>query len=318
MTWINAFFFQKNPSSFDMLDFLILNTLVSIVVTLILMYTANIDVIKRKGGFFWLSVGISSFVPGIGLPLIIFVIILLKLYVINFNPLDIQSYPFLIYARKKPVNTIAYPIGWATMRLYSDKFNAVERMQALRSLHKGRPREVNSIYRSLVSDEQEELRISAFSLLENQHTYLQKRIHALLKKFNAEENEANKAWLSKQLALLYWENIYRGLADHEFLTILHERSTYYAQYSLNTIKNDPTLYILLASLAREKNDKEACKYYLAEAAKNHAALSNVTPYFAEFAYQQKDFKEVRSLLSSDVSFKYLFKMSKIVNFWCMK
>jgi hypothetical protein len=309
---------KPSPSISLVLGFFLVNLTLSCLLSWVLVYSVQLDVVKRKKAFNCFIFSIAAFIPVLGNLINILVLLVLKRYGKDFEPIEIDRYPQVEYSRKNPVKIVAYGFNWASVRLESTQFSEEERTKALNSVSRGSPRETNLVYSKLVSDELEELRICAFSLLESQQDFLQTQINQLLKKFDGMEDALKKAYLAKQIALLYWELVYRNLADQEFRSILLERSIYYAEYALKTLAEDATLLVLRARIDIAQNkDKEGYQSLLA-AAQYHASKSKILPYFAELAFQKKDYAAVRDYLSSERSLKYIFKMSKIIDFWCPK
>jgi hypothetical protein len=295
-----------------------LNVGISVLITLLLLNFIKLNIVKRHREFGLLSICIGSFIPILGSIFIILVFYLLKKFTKDFLPIEINAYPQIEYARKNPVNIKAYGNSWADVRLHSSQYSPEERNQALYSVSKGLPRDTNLIYSSLVSDNLEELRICAFSMLENQQDYLQKKINQLLKRNEEVLEPQKKAFIAKQLALLYWELVYRNLADHEFRSILLEQSYFYANLALEELTTDATLIILLSRICMESNKIEEGVTDLSVAAKMNAPSSKIIPYLAELAYKKKNFSSVRDYLCSDSSFRYVLRINKIVEFWCKK
>ena len=271
---------------------------------------------KNKIGYYLLLVSFGTFVPILGCLLAIIVTLLLRVYGKDFSPIPINVRPLVEYTRKKPIKTVAYGAGWANVRFDSSRFTKDEQIQALRSLSRKTARDVNPIYSKLVSEEMEEIRVCAFSMLENQQDFLHKKISMLLKKINKETASKKKAYIAKQLALLYWELVYRNLSDKEFRIILLERSFYFASLALNVMTSDATLQILCSRINIERGDMVAGLDDLATASKLNAPPSRFLPYLAEIAYKNKDYNALRQHLLSDSSIKYLFKINSIFNFWC--
>ncbi|WP_347251474.1 hypothetical protein [Legionella sp.] len=310
--------FQSNPPMDLILKVFFLNLGISVLVTLLIMNLIQLDIIKRKKSFALLSICIGAFIPPLGNIVVIIAVFLLKKYGEDFQPIEINLYPQVEYARKNPVKVVAYGTSWADVRLHSSNYSPEERNQALYSVSKGLPRDTNRIYSSLVSDDLEELRICAFSMLENQQDFLQKKINQFLKKYEEILEPKKKAFIAKQIALLYWELVYRNLADQEFRSILLEQSNFYANIALEILSDDTTLLILLSRINMENGQIKEGLSNLSMASKYNAPNSKIYPYLAELAYKKREYNTVKEYLCSDASFRYILRINKIVEFWCKK
>lgn len=308
--------FQASPSLWTVLLCFFVNFLLTGLIVLSLVNLVSIDVNKQRRAFSFLLMGIGTFIPLIGIFVVLLVTLLLKKYGKDFYPIEVNTYHDVEYSRKNPIKTVAYGTGWADIRLNSSKFSQDERKQALQSISRGLPKDANLIYSKLVSDDLEELRICSFSMLEIQQDYLQSKINLLLKKHQDNTDPKKKAFLAKLLALLYWELVYRNLSDQEFRSILLERSSYFANQSLAVLSDDATLLILISKINIQEGKLEESLQNLKKAAAFQAPASKIIPYLAELAYENKDYKTVKQLLNSDHSLRYIFKINKIVNFWC--
>lgn len=173
--------FQPSPTIATVIALFFVNFLISVLVSYALLNFFNLSIFKRRREFTYLLVSLGTFIPLLGNLFIIAGMYLLKKYGKDFQPVDINVYPTLEYSRKNPVKIVAYATSWANIRLHSSTYSSEQRHQALSSISRGLPRETNLIYSSLVSDDLEELRISAFSMLEAQQDYLQTKISQLIK-----------------------------------------------------------------------------------------------------------------------------------------
>ncbi len=263
--------------------------------------------------FLWIM---QWFVPVLGSFFILVAVYYLKNYRHATYPVEIVPFHNPIYIRKDSVQVESYAEGWAAIRLERSSFPAEERKQALITVSRGAKQNVNRLYNQLVSDDMEELRICAFSLLENQQNFLHEKINELLKIYSKTLQDANKAYCAKQLAFLYWELIYLNLGEKEFRKIILGKSKYYAEMAHLFYKNDPFILVLLARIHMTQGRLEQGINLLCEAVQCHAPNSKIYPYFAELAFAKKDYEAVRQYLADDKSFTAIFKIRPLVTFWC--
>ncbi|KTC85778.1 hypothetical protein [Legionella drozanskii] len=315
---ISSLLFQPSPTIASVIALFFVNFLISVLVSYMLLNVYNLEIVKRRREFTYLLVSIGSFIPLLGNILILVGMYLLKKYGRDFHPVEVNVYPTVEYSRKNPVKIVAYATSWADIRLHSPNYSPDERHKALYSISRGLPRETNLIYSSLVSDDLEELRISAFSMLEVQQDYLQTKISQLLKKYEEAHEPYKAAVIAKQIALLYWELVYRNLSEKEFRSILLERSEFFANVAMEALPEDTALLILLSRINIENGKLKEGLYHLSAAAKLQAPSSKIIPYLAELAYKRREYSEVREYLCTDSSFRYILKINKIVEFWCEK
>lgn len=272
---------------------------------------------KKKSVFLFLLVT-QTFTPIIGNVIVIMAIFMLKRYKTNIYPVQIATFHTPIYIRTTPISIPAYAEGWAFLRLNSPTFPENERKQALIALNRGAQKNTNRIYQQLVSDEMEELRICAFSLLELQQNQIHASINSLLKIYTNATYASNKAFYAKQLALLYWELIYLNLGDKEFRNVILNRCAYYANIANDILQQDPIVLIILSRIAYSNQDEKTGAKMLQAAKDHHAPNSKVDPYLAEARFLARDFEHISSYLSYDKSFEFILKLNPLVKFWCHK
>ena len=281
------------------------------------MLVIKIDIVKSKSGFFCMIVAIGTFIPFLGNILVLVMLFMLRAFTKDFEPVAIITQPVVIYSRKTPIQTKPYGADWANVRLTKStaSFTAEEQLRALRGVSRYVSRDVNLIYQKLMSDNMEELRVCSFSMLEKQQNYLHKQISILLKKFK-NITKAKQAIIAKQLALLYWELIYRNLSDYEFRNILLKQSYHYASIACEKLPEDATLWILLSRIHLANGKVEDSAQALQRALTLHASPSRVVPYLAEIAYKQQDYATLKKYLEANPSVQYILKMNSIYKFWC--
>ncbi|MDR3502838.1 MAG: hypothetical protein P4L79_09670 [Legionella sp.] len=197
----------------------------------------------------------------------------------------------------KPINPLYGEGGAIRSLLYSS--NTYERTEALIRL--GQFADVNKIMYRLLADEADEIRLLAFNILEQQERFISEDIEQLLNLLETEElSEAVRAKFEKNLALHYWELVYRHLIFNELERSIIEKALSYALSALRVLPEDATLWVLLGKIfTRLKSFPEA------EAAFNKTTFFNVPPsqvlpYLAEIKYNQRDYLAVKKYLDSDV------------------
>ena len=266
---------------------------------------------------FWLWALLSCdgiFIPGLGILLIVLFAVMLHLY--GKSAVEIHTISQADYTKTKPIRTIAYAAGWARVRLESDHFNKLERQQALRSISKGSGRDTNIIFKKLLSDKTDELRLYAFGLLENQQDFINRKINVLLRQLKKELPFMRRAKIQKELAQSYWQMVYLNLVGEELAPFIINKSREFVSQALESNPCDAALWVLLAKIYLAQGLPEKAVESLFEADKLGATASATYPYIAEYYFKMRDFKKVRQYLSADISLKNIPTFGKIVEFWC--
>lgn len=197
----------------------------------------------------------------------------------------------------KPIKSL-YGEGGALRNLLHSS-NPYQRTEALIRL--GQFADVNKIMYHLLADEADEIRLLAFNILEQQERFISEDIEQLLKLLDTDKlSEEIRAKFEKNLALHYWELVYRHLIFSELEHSIIEKALSYALSALRILPEDATLWVLLGKIfIRLKKFPEA------EEAFNKTLFFNVPPsqvlpYLAEIKYNQRDYLAVKKYLDSDV------------------
>ncbi len=318
LTWhphINDFF-KPAPEKVIILYLFVINLIVSAIIAYILAYYCIKRLVNNKSGFFFLLLSISAFIPILGTITIISMIFLLIGYNKSAYAIEIQSLPPIDYTKEKIAKVAAYAAGWAAIRLESTAFSKKEREQALISINKGFGREVNIINRQLLSDNMDELRLYAFSLLENQQNFINKKISELLKDYTQKHSTAHKVLIEKQLALLYWELVYLNLTEDALRRLIIEKCLSLAQSALKVLTTDATLWTLMAKIHLASHQIPDAINAFNKAEKYKAPPSKIYPYLAELSFQKREYSQIKHYLCSDAAFRDIPKLSRVVEFWC--
>jgi len=313
-----SIFYIQNPPLVSVAAMFFINAMLSAIIAFVLTHFFRPDLAKRKSSFFFLLLSFGTFIPVFGNLTSCMVIFLLRKYGKIFHQFEIAVFPEMDYSKKKAINTVSFGAGWATVRLQSTKFSESERKEALVSVGRKVKKETNLIYSQLVSDEMEELRICAFSLLEIQQDAINKKINQFLKEYEKNNSVVKRAFVAKQLALLYWELVYFNLAEHELRKIILQQSEHFAKKALETLTQDSTLWVLIANINLKNENYAAGLEAFRTADKLNAPHSKTYPYLAEISFDKHDYKKVKEYLNSDPSFAEIPKLNKIVQFWCPK
>lgn len=272
---------------------------------------------QQRKLYWWFLISVNTFIPLLGWLITCSASFLLRRYTKQAHSVKINILPRINYTKDKAAGVQAFGAGWAMVRLQSAHFAREERTKALIGINQsGFGRDINIINRQLLSDNMDELRLYAFSLLENQQNQVNKFISQFSKALEETHDVVRRAKIEKQLALLYWELVYLRLSDEELRQFVLEKSRNFAESALKVLNQDAILWVLLARIHMEKHDTKQAIEALNTAIKYHGPNSKTYPFFAEFSFKQRDYVQVKKYLSMDISFNNIPKLSHIVEYWC--
>jgi hypothetical protein len=183
------------------------------------------------------------------------------------------------------------------------------RVGALLALSRMSGRVATPLLRSVLTCSNEDVRLLAYGLLDAREKRLNEAIQAALTRHRAAGPDRGDA--AAQLAQLYWELVYHGLAVGDVRRHALERCLAYAEEALAAGQSEMALYRARALHALGR---------LAEVAEAYAALrgvppSRVLPYAAELAYDQGDYATMRALLSRLTPDASLHRLAAVLRYW---
>ena len=191
--------------------------------------------------------------------------------------------------------------------------SAFQRTEALITL--GQFADVNEVMYTLLADDLDEIRLLAFNILEQQERFISEDIEQLLNLLETEDlSEEIRAKFEKNLALHYWELVYRRLIFHELEMSILEKALDYALSALTVLPSDATLWGLLGKIfTRLKKFPEAEEAFFKTTLFN-VIPSQVLPYLAEIKYKQRDYLAVKKYLDSDALLD-VTRIAPVKSFW---
>jgi predicted Zn-dependent protease len=178
-----------------------------------------------------------------------------------------------------------------------------------------------SIIKQTLTSNNDEIRLYAYSILNNLETKISDTLSKALITFENSKKDEEKYNAAKEIAFLYWEQLYINLADQAleevFIKNIKRYSTLAIEY-FEKVKNEEVLFSLLILqgklLLKEGNYKSALEVFRKAEKLNESSISLV-PYMAEVYYQFKDFDKVRELLNKNKEFMFNQKLYPIIYQW---
>ncbi|MBK3332335.1 hypothetical protein GWK41_04545 [Persephonella atlantica] len=155
-----------------------------------------------------------------------------------------------------------------------------------------------------LQDPDDEIRLLSFSVLDRIEKKISEEIHRNLEKLSYVKDKNKIAGIYAELARLYWENVYMGVADAEIVDFYLEQSKKYAEKAYRVIKEDPYLDLLLGRIYLIKGNTEKASYHLSKALNSGIPEFKVAPYLAELYFRTGRFTEIKKLIKAHRYLKY--------------
>ncbi|MBD3801345.1 MAG: hypothetical protein IE886_07900 [Campylobacterales bacterium] len=198
---------------------------------------------------------------------------------------------------------------------------ASKRLVALTTLSEKADKQSIGLFRQMLSNQNDELRLFSFSVIESVEHSLYQQIH---KAQNIIENgtlsKALRCLNAKKLAYLYWELVYLELADEVLTRFLLDESERYCRRGLEHNPQDIDLYLLIGKIALRRGDDSAAERALTNATALDLAndMNNtrfLQPYLAEIHYRQRRFDYVKAVISGSTYFRLHATTDPVYRMW---
>jgi len=176
------------------------------------------------------------------------------------------------------------------------------------------PRHIRLLKESVKSPD-DSVRMFSFSMIDAMEKRLNDQIHAKLGAFRLETDEKEKAAAARELASLYWEYVYTGLADKEYRELMVREAENYATLALRSMKEDPMLQSLLGRIALSRGRNEEALAHFKAAMAHCRNPDRFLPYIAEIHYLKRDFRAVREVFAGHSGFTHDPALVPLVALW---
>lgn len=301
-----------------MLMYIIMHIVISVIIALI----AALLITKRVQES-TLSIFVSLLAFNLMLPFIAYIVTLLLAPVISFvkNKTyihDVQTFnkeEFL----KSPYPQVERLFGeGAVVSLATDKDNhSSNKMRGVAFMAQNPTKENNKLIRGLLSDQDNEVRLYSFSLLNSKEEELNKRISQLLSDYEKCTQESQKSIIDTKLAFLYWQFIYSGLIEVENEYLMIEKVQHHVNKALQSkdVKERELLLSLLAKTHFKKHEYKKSSALFYEAVQEGLKKNTILPYLAEIAFIGRDFEEVKALMQEPAPEENLFLTNPLYVQW---
>ncbi|MEI8620756.1 protein PelE [Pseudoalteromonas sp. B129b] len=151
------------------------------------------------------------------------------------------------------------------------------------------------ILKLALKDLEDDIRLLAYSTLDGKETKLNEKISLYQQEIVVTTKQPKLSHLQKQLAELYWELSYLGLAQGALRKYVLEKAEALAQQSIEHVKT-PATFIFLGRISLALDKYEIAHEYLLKATEFGMARRHVLPYKAEVAFCMNKFDDCKRYL----------------------
>lgn len=173
--------------------------------------------------------------------------------------------------------------------------NPDQRLTALVATRRMRGKDAIPVLKLALRDSSDEVRLLAYSMLDQRESRINQRIEQTLAKL-AEAEPAQRGALYGTLARWYWELAYLGLAQGSVLEHVLDQAGHYADLALENGGGLP-LRVLAGRIALAQGRLERAEEQLRLAEESGITSEQLLPFRAELAFCQRRYAEIPGLLA---------------------
>ncbi len=152
------------------------------------------------------------------------------------------------------------------------------------------------ILREALKDTADDVRLLAYSILDQKETELREAIQKVLQQTEAMPEKKIPPLILKELAWLHWELVRMDLVQGGMVAELEKQAVNYAERVLES-KPDTDMLLLKGNILMKQHQLEEAKACFLEAVDSGLSQSSVDIQLLEIAYLSRDFNEVTAIAS---------------------
>jgi tetratricopeptide (TPR) repeat protein len=296
--------------------FLSLNGFISFVLAILLCYVLPKNLQRPRLAIVLLFFIFSAFMPVIGAIFLVLLTVLSYWFVRERPGRFISVIERPIFLREKVTKPIDYGEGGAWMRMRSDSTLTSSRLQAMAAVNFANVALVNRLNSEMLHENSDELRLFAFSLLNEKAVRLDKWISENQKILKQQElSQLERASVEKRLAFLYWELVYQHLVQDDLLNYMLSKALQYALSAIEQLHEDLGLWVLLGKIYYRNRDEKQAVEAFSMALQLRAPYENVLPYLAAINFKHRDYSQLKATLSMGKTLTDVPRLREAVRFW---
>lgn len=230
----------------------------------------------------------------------------------HFNPHLIKT---MTIRQVQTALTSRFSIGGLYYHLKHQGFSHDEKLNVLHEAMNIAPQKINTIIRTLLTDNNDEVRLLSFQLLNAQEEKIVHAINTSLKKLRVEKTNEKKFYFEKELAFEHWEFLYQGLTESTLAPLIREKAYTYTLTALQQQPDDTALLYLAGRLSFINKDYESTNAFFKRYIAAGGLPERLTSYEVEMAYHERNFSKIRDILSHSSPKSNIYISYAFYQFW---
>jgi polysaccharide biosynthesis protein PelE len=198
--------------------------------------------------------------------------------------------------------------------LLDPTLSAELRLRSLMALQNIPIRRAGPMLRRLLGDPSDDMRLTAYGLLERESKRIAQAIQDELATLPTLTEPAPRLASLRRVAEQYWELVYTGLAQADLSEFAIKEGLRYCEAAMQIAPREPGLWMLRGRLLNAKGDDAGALESYRTAAASGLPAERLAPYVAEIAFERREYAEVRKQLGA-LDASNVPTMAAVVSFW---
>ncbi len=194
--------------------------------------------------------------------------------------------------------------------------NKTYKIKLLTMISEFKTRETLSVVQKGISEEDDEVRLTSFSIVNKFTNKINEQIKSKLDEFEKSTDPKEKGEIAKELAKSYWDLIYFGLSDLELEKYILQMIERYTDTALELTQNDSEALFLKGRLFLYKKDLDNAEKYITNSIETGYDKEKAYPYLAEVYFYKREYKKTKELIDEIAILERLDpRLQTIMNMW---
>jgi len=232
------------------------------------------------------------------------------------HPFSKLVLPEFVLSLREP--EMKFSQGAIKSRLAHASIPTARRLQSLLALQGIPARISNPLLHGMLGDSAEDIRLVSYGLLDSREKKITAQIHRELSNLRGAQSKDMQLIGHKQLAELYWEMVYAGLAQGDLRIHSLNQAMSHADAALQIAERDTGMLFLKGRILHELKNQEAAQQMLELAMEYGFPELRALPYVVEIYFERGDYSAVQHKLSRISASPITPMMKNAINFWVLQ
>jgi len=193
---------------------------------------------------------------------------------------------------------------------FGESITADEKIKSLKILYDSNAQDNIGKIQHFLSDSSDETRLYAFALVSSFEKNLNHQIKELQKKISLVDNSIEKEKLNFELALVYWQFIFHGVANRQLTTFYTNK----IEKILEDINSNSSAFVLLGKIQIFNKEYDRAEEYFNRAIELGTPTKSLSTFFAEIKYGQRKYDSISKYILPD-EFDIDLRLKPLISVW---